>query len=120
MIILLHPTHRKIVRLLRERVNSGPPVIFIENDKKEFIDLMQRTQIALNRHKGIYRIILRAMNRSTVDCEDKIIYGGADFVDLVERTLCKVEWANPFITVRNIILLPILVKIIKILSKNGA
>ena len=114
MKILLHPTHRKFVKLLREKINSGQPIIITQADLDEFERLMKRSKKALVRHKGIYKIFLRAINRSSIDCQD--VYVNQELIDYIESVLCKVEWYNPLITIRNIVLVPILRKIIRFIS----
>ncbi len=114
MKILLHPTHRKFVMLLREKINSGQPIIITQADLDEIHQLIIRSKKALVRHKGIYRIFLRAINRSSSNCQD--VYLNQESIDYIESVLCKVEWRNPLITMRNIILAPILRKMIRFIS----
>lgn len=62
--ILIHPTHRKIIALLKEHVASGRHLEVIKKDMDDFNQLMHRTQIAMERHKGIYIMLLRIVNRN--------------------------------------------------------
>ena len=63
--ILFHPTHRKFIKLLRKRVEVEP--IYLTNEDIEaFRALVRRTNIAMERHKGLYRIFLTAMYRVVV------------------------------------------------------
>lgn len=112
---LLHPTHRKFIRILREYIEQEKPIIITQNDIVAFQALMHRTKIALERHKGIYRLLLQAMQRTVVSNGDVVL--DSSQIDFIESIFCKVEWGNIFVTIRNIILRPILHKMIKFLEK---
>lgn len=74
--ILLHPTHRKFVRIIRDRVNSGRPIILTKTDIKAFQDICQGTMTMLKRHQGIYRIVLTAANRPIegIEKNEKVVF----------------------------------------------
>lgn len=116
--ILLHPTHRKFIRMLREQVGQGKLIIVTKSDIDTFRALMQRTKIALERHKGIYKLLLRAMQRTEAHKKGDIILNSSH-IDYIESVFFKAEWGNIFITIRNIILQPILCKAIKFLDKHS-
>lgn len=113
--ILLHPTHRKFIRILREHVEHGTPIIVTKSDKDAFKALVQRTKKSLARHKGIYRLLLRAMQRTVIHEGDTIL--NSLHIDYIESVFCDVERKNIFVTIRNIIVWPILCKVIKFLDK---
>lgn len=115
--LLLHPTHRKLIRLLREQLEQGKPIIVTQNDIAAFMSLIHRTKIALERHKCVYRLLLRAMQRTTPHAEDIVL--NSSHMDLIESVLCKAEWGNIFVAIRNIIVRPILCKTIKFLDKHS-
>jgi len=115
--ILLHPTHRKFIRLLRGQVEQGKPIIVTNSDISNFKELMRRTKIALERHKGIYRILLQAMRRTVTHKGDIIL--DSSHIDYIESVFCKAEWGNIFVTIRNIILRPILCIVINFLDKHS-
>ena len=113
--ILFHPTHRKFVKLLRKRVDVEP--IYLTNEDIEaFRALVRRTNIAMERHKGLYRIFLTAMRRPNSSISPDIIIESAD-VDYIERVLCEVERKNPRMLFKAIVLAPIARTILRILSK---
>lgn len=61
--LIIHPTHRRFLRLLRERYESGAPVIIL---KSELDDLFKRLPSILSptlRIQYVYMEVLRAMNR---------------------------------------------------------
>ena len=113
--ILFHPTHRKFVKLLRKRVEVEP--IYLTNEDKEaFRALVRRTNIAMERHKGLYRIFLTAMRRPNSSISPDIIIDSA-YVDYIERALCEVERKNPRMLFKAMVLAPIARKTLRILSK---
>ena len=114
--LLLHPTHRKFIRILREHIEQGKTIIITQNDIVAFRALMHRTKIALERHKGIYRLLLQAMQRTVVNNGDFVL--NSSRINFIESIFCKVERKNIFVTIRNIIVLPILHKMISFLRNN--
>ena len=115
--LLLHPTHRKLIRLLREHLKQEGQIIITKDDIKAFHNLLSRTKIALERHKGIYILFLQEMQRTEAHDGDAIL--NSSHIDYIEHVFCKVEWGNIFVTIRNIIVRPILCKTIKFLDKHS-
>lgn len=111
MTILIHPTHRKIVALLKEHVASGKHLEVIKEDIVDFHQLMHRIQIAIERHKGIYRILLTIVNRS----KDRPGFLEYDLmiINQIEKAFARAERKRLYITIRNAILWPILSKLLK-------
>ena len=112
---LLHPTHRKFIRLLRQHIEQGRFIIISNDDIKACHELFHRTNKSLERHKGIYKIVLNAMQRQEIHEDDRIL--DKSHIDFIESCLCKVERKNLFVTIRNIIILPMLQKILHYLEK---
>lgn len=113
--ILFHPTHRKFIKLLRKRVEVEP--IYLTNEDIEaFRALVRRTNIAMERHKGLYRIFLTAMRRPNSSISPDIIIDSA-YVDYIERALCEVERKSPRMLFKSMVLAPIARKILRMLSK---
>ena len=109
--ILFHPTHRKFIKLLRKRVKVEP--IYLTNEDIEaFRALVRRTNIAMERHKGLYRIFLTAMRRPNSSISPDIIIDSA-YVDYVERVLCEVERKSPRMLLKAIVVAPIARKVLK-------
>ncbi len=109
--ILIHPTHRKIVALLKEHIASGKHLEIIQQDIDDFHQLLHRTQIAMERHKGIFRILLRIMNRSQTGAgyvENDLIV-----VSQIEKAFARAERKRLDVTIRNAILSPIISKLIR-------
>lgn len=109
--ILIHPTHRKIVALLKEYVASGEHLEVTKEDIDDFHQLIHRTQIAIERHKGIYRILLRIVNRS----KDRpgFLENDLMIINQIERGFARAERKRLDITIRNAILMPIISKLLK-------
>ena len=69
--LLIHPTHRKFIRLLRGRIKAEYPIIFTQSDIDALRNLWNKeTMSMIDRHQSIYRIVLTALFRS-VDQIDK-------------------------------------------------
>ena len=107
MILLLHPTHRKFIRLLRNHTNNGEVIILTQEDKDEWLSFLSRTKNSKKRHQITYRIFLRAINRKRIESTEDVIVINHSSVDYIERALRKVEFKNPFRTIKNIILMKV-------------
>lgn len=118
--MLIHPTHRKYIHLLRDRANSGNPVIVTKDDNEAFLELTHRTQQKMERHKGFYRITLRAINRDPVSIADDEFYGTLDNerIDAIERLLSQLERRNLPATLKSTFIKPILCKLIRLLNRK--
>jgi len=112
--ILIYPTHRKIVALLKEHVASGKHLEVIKEDIDDFHQLIHRTQIAMERHKGIYRILLRIVNRS----KDRpgVLENDLMIIKQIERAFARAERKRLDITIKNALLRPILSKLLKLID----
>lgn len=116
MILLLHPTHRKFIRLLRNHTNNGEVIILTREDKNEWLSFLNRTKNSKMRHQITYRIFLRAIKRKRIESTEDVIVINHSTVDYIERVLRKVEFKNPFRTIKNIILMKVVrigLKVIK-------
>ena len=112
--ILIYPTHRKIVALLKEHVASGNHLEVIQEDIDDFHQLMHRTPIAVERHKGIYRILLRIVNRN----KDRpgFLENDLMIINQIEKAFARAERKRLDITIRNAILRPILSKLLSLID----
>lgn len=112
---LIHPTHRKYIKLLRTRADNGNPIILTKKDWDDFLKLVKTTKQRLPRHKGLYRITLRAMNRSQEAINQDEIFTVLDnnAIDIIEETLAKAEWKSLGATLKGAFLIPIFRKVIK-------
>ena len=112
---LILPTHRKFIKLLRDRANSGNPVITTKKDWADFMELVKTTKQRGERHQGLYRITLRAIKRSPEEIDSRDIHGRLDnrAINLFERTLAKAEWKSLGATLKGAYLVPFLRKLLK-------
>ena len=93
---LILPTHKKYIKLLRDRANSGNPIVTTQKDWKEFRELVRTTKQRLPRHQGLYRITLRAMNRLQGDVKTEEIIAILDnkAITIIENILANAEWKS--------------------------
>lgn len=117
---LILPTHRKFIKLLRDRSNSGNPVVMTQKDNEEFRELVKKTKKRGERHRGLYRITLRALRHSKEEIETEGVYAILDnrAVDLFEKTLAKAEWKSLDATLEGAYLVPFLRKLIKRIERR--
>lgn len=99
--IILYPTHRKFIRLLKDTDKIGKPIVIKEKDLESIHKLWASTQNSLERHKGIYKIVVRAMNENVYEQGDTIL--DCQRIDLIESDFCQAERKNLLRTIRNII-----------------
>ena len=112
---LIHPTHRKFIKILRDRAKSGNPVVTTKNDWNEYLKIVRTTKQRLPCHQGLYRIIIRAINRPQNEIKKENIYSILDNmkIDIIEKTLSKAEWKSLGATLKGAYLIPFLRAIIK-------
>ena len=91
MILLLHPTHRKFIKLLRDNVNNGEVIFLTTEDKNEWLPVLNKSKNSTKRHLATYRIFLRAINHVNTEIPNNAIVINSSCVDYIERFLRKVE-----------------------------
>lgn len=113
--IIIHPTHRKFIKLLRECAEKGKPIALIDEDIEDFKNLVHRTKKRGERHRGIYRIALRAMRRQPTEIQgdNSIRYIDSEEVDYIEKQFARVERKQLCATLQGAFLLPIMRSIVK-------
>lgn len=107
MIWLLHPSHRKFIKRLHDKVGPQGKIVITKDDLDIQKDLWAKTKNSQRRHKGIYRIIFSAINRRTESIDKEQIWGIIT-VEAIETGLRRIELKSPIMTIRNTILYPIL------------
>lgn len=107
MIWLIHPSHRKYIKRLRERVGAHGYIVMTRNDFAAMNTLWITTTNSIKRHQGIYRIILNIINRKVEDIDREQI-SGIIKPETIEKELRLIELKNPLKTIRNTILYHIL------------
>lgn len=58
-IILLHPTHRKLIRKLREKYDEGAPCILTTDDRIKILEHLSTQSTTDERYRYFYRLFLR-------------------------------------------------------------
>lgn len=113
--IIIHPTHRKFIKLLRECAEKGKPIALIDEDIEDFKNLVHRTKKRRERHRGIYRIALRAMHRQPTELQGNnyIHHIDCEEVDFIEKQFARVERKQLCATLQGAFLLPIMRSIVK-------
>lgn len=113
---LVQPTHRKFIRMLRDRCDRGNPIALNEKDIEDLLRLLHiRTMPAVDRHQRLYKIFLRAMSRS---CEylsetGRCLIIGPKVIKSIEKRLFIAEWRHPRMTMQSSFLVPLLRRILK-------
>ena len=92
------------------------PIYLTNEDIEAFRALVRRTNIAMERHKGLYRIFLTAMRRPNPSISPDIIID-TNCVDYIERVLAKAERKSPRMLFMAIVVAPIARKILRVLNK---
>ena len=118
---LILPTHKKFIKLLRDRANSGNPVVMTQKDNEDFQELVRMTKRKGERHRDLYRITLRALNHSKEEIETEGLYAILDnrAVELIEKTLAKVEWRSLRATLQGSYLVPFLRSFVKRMERRN-
>lgn len=103
MILLIHPSHRKFIKRLHERVGPHGYIVMTKNDFDTLKTIWATTTESIKRHQGIYRLIFNCINRriETID-RDQIF--GIIKPETIEKELRLIELKNPLKTIRNTIL----------------
>lgn len=94
LFFLIHPTHRKYIKLLRDSIRNGYQLVFTDEDCRDFKQLMRSTKNRGKRHRGIYRLTLRAKNRpiSELEKEENKYVITERAIKSIEKQFAKVEW----------------------------
>ena len=90
---IIHPTHRKFIRLLRERLREGNPIIIRKAEYDVLSEELPLLQSATARNQLVYRLALRAMNRpfSEIQQYNGFIIVNERFIKNLESAYAKVE-----------------------------
>lgn len=91
--LLIHPVHRRYIKLLRKQVEKGYPILLTQNDIDGLKDLFHKTKQKGERHRILYRLTLNAINRPEEETRKMGISGmlGVKEIGFIEKTLAKAE-----------------------------
>ena len=108
---IIHPTHRKFLRLLRNRLKEGNPVVIRKVELDNLFNELPILQSATARNQLVYSVALRAMNRPLSEMQqyDDLIIVNERFIRNLESAYAKVE--------RKQLCLVIMVSILKLIQK---
>ena len=112
--LLIHPTHRKLIRLLRNRVEAGFPIVFTQSDFDTFHTISQGTMTMIERHQKIYRLVLAAVYRpiEEIDKTEKICIVGNDYINVIEMCFAQAERHHMGTTILSGYLVPALQRVV--------
>lgn len=115
MALLIHPAHRKFIKLLRSYADRNTIINITDQDKERLSDLIRRTDNALERHKSVYKLIFEILNRN-IPPEEGYPFTH-NMVDKIEQTLSRGEFRQPYITFIGAVVIPVLTFLLKKLKK---
>ena len=118
--ILIHPTHRRYIRLLRNRANEGNPIVLTFQDVEDFRKLMKISKKRMVRHQGLYKITLCAMQRPQSEVATEEIHSilNEEAIDHIAKVLSQAERAQIGVTLFSSFIVPILRRIIRRLNRR--
>lgn len=111
MAILFHPAHKKFIKLLRSYADRDTIINITEQDQERYLGLFHRTNISLERHKAVYKLVLEILNRNT-PVEEGYPFTH-EMVDKIEQMLIRAERRKPCNTFRGVVIMPLLRHIIR-------
>lgn len=104
MVWLLHPSHRKFVKLLHQKVGANGFIVITKDDCITYDNLWTaHNNNSTKIHKGAYKIIITAVNRQ-LEYNDITSIHRTISVNFIESKLRKNELHTPFRTVRNTVI----------------
>lgn len=103
--LIIHPTHRKFLRILRERYECGTPVVILKSELDDLFKMLPSIPSPTLRNQFIYREVLRAMNRPLSEiqhCTNFIVFN-EKFIKKIEAAYAKVERNQMCFTLLNVL-----------------
>lgn len=119
MVFLLCPAHRKFIKLLRKYISEHAILCISYEDIIEIENFFAITDNSLKRHKCVYRVFIRAMQRNRSDIIDCRLVIDKRLVRKIERILRKNELTHFRVTLGNAFVIPCCVSIIKYLERSN-
>lgn len=104
--LLIHPVHRRYIKILRNQVEKGTPVLLTQSDLDGFNELFRSTKQKGKRHRRLYKLTLNAMNRPKEESQKVGISGvlGNEEINYIEKALAKAERRGVYATIMGTIL----------------
>ena len=101
--LIIHPTHRRFLRLLREQYERGTPIVILKSDLDDLFKRLPSIPSPTLRNQFVYREVLRAMNRPLSEiqhCAGFIVFDDK-CINTIETKFAKVERNHMCSTVLN-------------------
>ena len=108
--LLLHPTHRRFIKLLREQINNRHQVFFTQSDYDAFKNICQGSMTMWERHKRIYRLFLNVIYRpiEEVNNDENVCFVSEKTINVMEECFSKAEWRHLGTTILSGYIVPLL------------
>lgn len=84
--IVIHPTHRKLIRILCKRSKEGNPVVLLKEEIDNLFKVLPAIDSPTLRNQSVYRLALNAMKRSFSELQQHM-----GFIVLHDKNLKLVE-----------------------------
>lgn len=101
--LIIHPTHRRFLRLLREQYESGTPVVILKSEVDDLFKILPSIPSPTLRNQFVYREVLRAKNRPLSEvqhCAGFVVFDDKR-INTIETIFAKVERNHMCSTVLN-------------------
>ena len=104
MIWLLHPSHRKFIKILYKKVGHNGYIALTNDDWNIFVNLWQKNKYNSEKiHQGAYKIFINAANRRREEINHAEVYIYIN-VKQIESKLRRTELRNLFRVIVNTLL----------------
>lgn len=99
---------------MRNRLEDGYPIVFIQSDFDAFHAISQGTMTMIDRHQKIYRLLLTAVYRpiKEIDMTEKVCFVGNDTINVIEKCFAQAERKHLGTTILSGYLVPTLQRIV--------
>ena len=118
MIWLLHPSHRKFIKILYKKVGHNGYIALTNDDWNIFVNLWQKNNYNSEKiHQGAYKIFINAANRRREEINHAEVYIYIN-VKQIESKLRRTELRNLFRVIVNTLLYFVLKFLIRHIRKK--
>ena len=101
--LIIHPTHRRFIRILRDRYKNGEPVVILKKEFDNVLATLPSFTTPTARNQYIYREVLRVMNRPLSEIQHctGIMVLDKKNINRIESVYAKIERKHLCSTVVN-------------------
>ena len=112
--IVLYPTHRKFIRLLRSKTKYGEYVVLRKEDLFELKKILSNGNLnSVDRHQKLYKCILGVVNNNSYN-EECILLD----INKIRDYICQRERKTLQITIRNTFIYYLIKYLSKLIRKS--